>query len=430
MNKNILYAASLEELLGATGGGTALAIQQAGGDSSSATETHTPIPQGGTTDGSAPNKAELPGLEIEEADKDTPNLMDNHQDHYPDPEKPDEDSDEDSDEVDPKKGKVSDDDFGDRLKDKTASKKDDKKGSEKQEKEEPEPTPRDYSGFQAEEVELLKKMGNKTFAFVAPIIKEYKQLKPQIEALKSDLEAAKKSPPADAYVDKYGYAEQDTFKQAHAEVEQAQGFVDFYNQQLISLETTDSFVGLVLAPDGKSYQQVPIKCKDANEAATYKVQLLDIINSNRMRASQGEQRKEQIRQQYQGNVTQSRAVIDNVNKKAFSKYIGKESENPYITTMKRALGERGHANNPLADTVAYMYASIQELTTQLAKAVPPKPAAGVNGTPANGTTTQTTPKGKPRDPSSASVTSSNTAGAAKGKPTFIKDEELAGRFGG
>lgn len=436
-NMTLLLAPSLDELLSSTGSAGALKASSSSQDTGQSAVETVKVVEAPAATGSSNEDENLPGLEIDPNEVTTTG-----EDGLADDYTVLEDDTEVGEDGKPKKLVAKDEDFGDRLKDKTSTKDKSKvkvktKGAESSEEdtddtgEDPKDKSerllqtRDFTGFDTKEVAVLKQMSKDAFAYVAPVLKEYKALKPQIESLKSDLEAAKKSPPAEAYFDEYGYASKPEFHQAVEEESTAQQFIDFYNQQLISLETTDKFVGLVLAPDGKSWNQVPVVCKDVTEQAQYRVMLNNIIRDNGLKVMQAGQRKEQIRSTYQNNVQQSRAVITQMERKAFGKYVGKEKENQLISTMLQTLGELGQGNNPLKNIVAYLYAEINEMAKQLAA----KPAATTTQQPAAGATARKAAPASNIDPSSASI-SSGAGTPSKNKNNFAKDDLLQGRFGG
>lgn len=93
--------------------------------------------------------------------------------------------------------------FGKKIEEKKDEKKDTKVDDTKIDD-----TGRDYSGLSAEETELFKKMGNKTFAHVKPIILEHKALKEQntkIAKELADLKVGKVTYPDSIYEHEHAY---------------------------------------------------------------------------------------------------------------------------------------------------------------------------------------------------------------------------------
>lgn len=443
MNKNLLYMPSLDELLASTGSAGVLEssapadiVRPAEGE----VITQQPQPQPATT-GKAPveapptnadgsvDRSQMPGFDLDDEVTGTPTPK-------PAKGKANDEADEDDDSIPEDDNTTSDtfakdEDFGDRLKDDKAKDKG-KKEDKTTDKQESTPTARDYSGFTEEEVTALKRTSNSAFNYIAPILREHKTLKNEVGTLKSQLIAAQKSPPPEAFIDEYGYTNRPDYLQAYQEKSQAEEFINFYNQQLIRLDSTGEFEGLQTGADGQSLVRVPVKCKDDAEQAHYRVLINDIIRRQSLAAMNAEQRAANVKANYQYNVKQQRSVIEQIEKKAFPTYVGKEKDNPHINTLLQTLGEFGQANNPLAKMLAYMYARVQEVSTENAKlkkasTPPPAPKDGQQEPETIVSTNGKHVRQGVKDPSSAALANS-TGRPGKNKKTFASDDELPGRF--
>lgn len=440
MNKNLLYMPSLDELLASTGSAGVLEssapadiVRPSEGEIStqhvqSTTTGKAPVETPPTNADGSVDKSQMPGFDLDDEVTGTP---------VPKPSKDKTKAEAEEDDSIPEDDNTSsdtfakDEDFGDRLKDDKAKDKS-KKEDKTTDKPESTPTARDYSGFTEEEVTALKRTSNSAFNYIAPILREHKTLKNEVGTLKSQLVAAQKSPPPEAFIDEYGYANRPEYLQAYQEKSQAEEFINFYNQQLIRLDSTGEFEGLQTGADGQSLVRVPIKCKDDAEQAHYRVMINDIIRRQSLSAMNAEQRAANIKTNYQYNVKQQRSVIEQIEKKAFPGYVGKEKDNPHINTLLQTLGEFGQANNPLSKMLAYTYARLQEVSIENAKlkkasAPPPAPKEGQQETETVVSTNGKHVRQGVKDPSSAALANS-TGRPGKNKKTFASDDELPGRF--
>ena len=322
--------------------------------------------------------------------------------------------------------RISDDDFGDRLKERGPKKADEVKPPVK-------PTKpafvRDFTGFDENEVAALKGMSNESFAKFAPILKEYKALKPQVESLKQEVTAAKNSPPAKAYFDEHGFVNEPAYLEAREEENTMSAYYQHWQEQLAQIDIDDSFLDLQLAQDGKTVLTHKVVLANEVQKAKARAGIIGKINQVAQLHQGAANRAQTIRQEWGNKHVQTKQVIASYEQQMFKRFIGKEQDNEYIRTMRQTLGKIGQSNNPLAPLFSYMYAALGEEAAKVAELTEKLKALGAVKPKESATEDEPKPKAE-LIPSSAALATQGNGSVKRSSKTMIKESDMIpGRFG-
>lgn len=276
----------------------------------------------------------------------------------------------------------------------------------------PLPAARDYTGFEPNEVAVLKRMSNEAYAHVAPIMKEHKVLKTQVEDLNASLKTTQEHIPPAAYFDRTGYVENEQWHAATQAVDQGKALSDYYQKQLVACKSGEKWRDLV--SDGKGgYTEV-----ERDPSTAYEVALINRINQVNNEIQRQSTNAENIKHNHIAKIEQWEKGWKAEADKFFPHLKGKESEDPYVKAIYSIMAERGQKNNPVTDMFAKLYSTHMTLRNDHAKLLAQLQAAQGTKTVAASAT-----------PSSAALVTGASGGktvAAKAKSEdWASDEEFA-----
>lgn len=221
------------------------------------------------------------------------------------------------------------------------------------------PSTRDYTGFSDAETNVLKRMSNEAFAYVAPILKEHKTLKTDLENSRKSYAELEKNSALNQYYDETGYVKTPEFQAAIQTQEQANWELQYWQKELVKVEAGEQWNDLQVNAQGQLIQ-VP-RAGDV----TSKAELISRITRANAIAHQSETKAQSLRDTWEAKAKEFQGFWAAEADRHFPELKDQDDKNEYIKAMASALSERGQANNPLAKLTTRLYATTIGLRNRL-----------------------------------------------------------------
>lgn len=269
------------------------------------------------------------------------------------------------------------------------------------------PASRDYSGFTADEITILKKMSNDAFDHIRPRLLEHKESQKKIAELEAKVkESSVVQPPADPS----GYMLDPQYQQSASITQRANQEISYWKTQYQKIRAGEDWEDIV--PDGKGGLMKVTRPADADgeteliQRITYGNQLINQHSQFMRNMESG------YAEHYKGLVGNIRSVED----KYFPQWAKAEEamKNEHVKSMHQALVSFKQQNNPLGGMLSKLYASFMEAQDKIAKL---EAAAKATPKPA-------TPAVKASGPSSSEMEGNTSLGEEKLSDTLDAFDKL------
>lgn len=224
---------------------------------------------------------------------------------------------------------------------------------------EPLPPERDYTGFEPNVVELLKRSSNETFAWVKQQVEDRKAKEAAYEKQLADFQKARLEESRNVYSDPYGYARNPNFVKAATTADKAGREYRYWQQALVAIEGGQKFP----APVWKGEQLVAEGSYEAT--AENKAYVLEKLQDIKLTSMQAAQEAKAIQTDWEAKTQNFQQYIQQQEDKYFPIYKGKEKENAHIKAITEDLEAAGQGNNPLKGIFAKLYAFSQGQAAEL-----------------------------------------------------------------